>query len=256
MFCTQASFSGNGDCIELPDCRDSLERSWTCLTAFAWKSLGEYAKSLVKALRNRTDPLAHKPTHIRTKERSKIVSWQLPMLYRFQPMATRSLKESLSQNQIRMVKYKLLQSHCAPLFTGLQQPTEIKMTSVRITSILKILTSQYNWNVLYVTAVCENRLIFRTMWDTTNNMWVHYLLQYQKNQREFTCVFALRFFLSGLPSCTPGPPNPSNPLSPPTKFQSVQYCISFLTDCVSSLPLFVIATDTCYKYWTCTSSGG
>lgn len=88
-----------------------------------------------------------------------------------------------------------------------------------------------------------------------NNIWVHYLLRNQKNQREFTCVFALRFFLSGLPSCTPGPPNPSNPLSPPTKFQSVQYCISFLTDCILSLPLSVIATGICYKHWTCINSG-
>lgn len=60
-----------------------------------------------------------------------------------------------------------------------------------------------------------------------------------KNQREFTCVFALRFFLSGLPSCTPGPPNPSNPPSPPTRFQAVQFCISLLAHCILSMPLFV-----------------
>ena len=149
----------------MPNCRDSLERSRTCLTASAWKSLGEYAKSLVKALINRTGPLAHKPTHLGIKVR-KVVSWQLFMLYRFLPLATKSLKESLSRNQIHMVKYRLLQSHCTPLFISLWQPTDIKITSVRITSIMKISTSQYKWNILYATAICENRLIFWTMWDS------------------------------------------------------------------------------------------
>lgn len=120
---------------------------------------------------------------------------------------------------------------------------------------MQVSPSRNNWYILGAAAIRENRLMFWAMWDShASTQHLGALLRNQKNQREFTCVFALRFFLSGLPSCTPGPPNPSNPLSPPTKFQTVQYCVSFLTERILNLPLSVTARDICDKYWACFNS--